>query len=446
MAITPRGGSHFYFGYTPELHTCSGALPETDIRNDGGFAIAPPSNNGRGVYAWQEGRSILTDAKPAPMPAYIYNVFINAFNKSIRDDVGNANKRQQTPTNANNLYTKGNRDDSLFHAAYSLLKGGADENFVINTICLLGKSCSPPFPEKEIFAKIESAIQRAKNQERNLTQDIKEWILTTNGNFLTTDAYVSQHLTTRDEKKKAQVILSRFAKEGFIERTGPKAGCYRLVDKECEDIDFINANIETVDLWLPFGINKLLEVTYGDIILVAGEPNSGKTGLLLNIIKANMHKFKTYLFSSELAGPRLKKRLLKFDDIAIGDWKFKAKNRSKDFADVIRSGEGKLNVIDFLEIHDEFYKVGGLLSDIFHKLDGAIAIVALQKNRGTDTGLGGLRNLEKPSIALSLSPNTIKIVKGKNWADELKNPNGLMRKFKLAAGCKFFPEGGWYEE
>lgn len=80
IANTPRGGSHFYFSYSPALHTCSGVLPDTDIRNDGGYIIAPPSQNGQGKYTWQAEKSIFQNSLP-PLPTVLTNLLNKAFNR-----------------------------------------------------------------------------------------------------------------------------------------------------------------------------------------------------------------------------------------------------------------------------------------------------------------------------------------------------------------------------
>ena len=108
-----------------------------------------------------------------------------------------------------------------------------------------------------------------------------------------------------------------------------------------------------------------------------------------------------------------------------------------------------LNIIDFLEVHKDFFMVGGYLKAIHDRLKSGVAIVALQKNKGLDTGLGGARGLEKPRLYLSMEPkdhgHQLKIVKAKNWAGT-ENPNGLCQDFKLAAGCKFIPTSQWYRD
>jgi hypothetical protein len=44
-----------------------------------------------------------------------------------------------------------------------------------------------------------------------------------------------------------------------------------------------------------------------------------------------------------------------------------------------------------------------------------------------------------------MSPGKIEIVKAKGWVDDLMNPNGLCRDFKLVQGCRFLPQGNWYK-
>jgi hypothetical protein len=155
-----------------------------------------------------------------------------------------------------------------------------------------------------------------------------------------------------------------------------------------------------------------------------------------------MNKFKVHYFNSEMGSGELNKRLSKFDNIDLQDWKFKAYERAGQFQDVIKSGEGNINVIDFLEIYEDFYAISKPLAEIHKKLMGAVAIVALQKNPGCDTGLGGYRTLEKPRLALSVDSGVLKIVKAKNWRTG-ENPNGKQIGFKLVKGCNLLQQGDW---
>jgi hypothetical protein len=177
---------------------------------------------------------------------------------------------------------------------------------------------------------------------------------------------------------------------------------------------------------------------------VAGEIEAGKTAFLLNFAKLNMNAFQTYYFSSEMGDSELRKRLRKFDDITLSEWTFHPKMRSGDFHSVIYPD--CLNIVDYLELHDDFFKVGGDLKKIHDKLAKGVAVVALQKPKNRDTGLGGDRSMEVARLYLALSKeypgHRIKIVKGKNWTTN-QNPNGLSLKYKVRDGCQLIQQGDW---
>jgi len=126
-------------------------------------------------------------------------------------------------------------------------------------------------------------------------------------------------------------------------------------DNALKEMDFVNADDEPLNVWLPFGLNEKVELYQNSVVIVAGAPNAGKTAVLLNIVKENMGKLNVNYFNSEMSAGELKVRLNKFDYLALDQWDFKAYERSGDFADVIKPGPENLNIIDFLEVHDEFY-------------------------------------------------------------------------------------------
>lgn len=240
--------------------------------------------------------------------------------------------------------------------------------------------------------------------------------------------------------------LEKLVGIGFLERVGNKRGWYRPRKTELEKLDFVNVEQEPVDIWLPFGLSEKVEIHGGNVIIIAGSPNSGKTACMLNIIYENQDKgWDIHYFSSEMGAEELRKRLDKFPYRSIDDWNFKAYSRAGDFADVIKKGKNSLNIVDFLEVHDEFYVIGKKIKEIHDKLKGGIAVIGLQKNPGSDTGLGGFRMLEVTRLAIALDSGRVKIVKAKNFRTT-ENPNGLMLNFKLVQGCQFMPQERWYRE
>jgi len=466
ISKTPKGW-HYFFSHKEGLSNGVRVITDCDLRTEGGYIIVPPSKNGAGKsYAWMQGLSI-ADIKPAAMPEMLFDILqsggagladsspqykngINPYKENVVTRGVNIVDKSTTVNigqQSQHLFSEGSRDESLFHLANCLVRGGMNEDNLFKYLSFFASHCDPPFPKKEIPIKIQSALKRSETRSKNLTQEIREWISSTLGNFSSTDvnniALPSTKSTLPAERRKVSAILSRFVKSGFIERVGNQNGVFRRVEVDAEEMNFLDAETETVNIWLPFGLSEKVEIMPGNIIVIAGSPDSGKTGLLLNIIRENMRRHEVHYFNSEMGSSELKKRLSNFDDLTLDMWNFKAWERSDNFGDVIKPGPGKINIIDFLEMHENFYEVGGKLAEIHKKLKGAIAFVALQKNPGQKMGLGGFRSAEKPRLYLSMDSGALTIAKAKNWTTS-ENPNGLQYRFKIVGGCKFIKVQGWH--
>ena len=305
----------------------------------------------------------------------------------------------------------------------------------------------PNWTERQIINVLDD--HRVKNlglpslAEANLTQAMRDWIQGVTGIFSNKQLMEEMDIP-RTKKAQVSIYLNRFVDEGLIVKVGGKYGNWRRVEEELTRIRLKEKVDRTVDVKLPFGLNDMVEIRPGNIIVLAGFPNAGKTSLILNIAAGNMYDFKCHLFSSEMGQDELTMRLGKFEDVPWEDWDkyLHAYSRTENFSDVIRPSQGNINFIDFIEISDEFYKIGGYLTEIHNKLNGAIAIVALQKNPGTDIARGGYGSLEKPRLYISIDPGRMKIVKAKNWKGKT-NPNRLEMTFKLHNGTEFQQTSAW---
>ncbi len=441
VSKTPRGGKHYYFKMPDEpIGNNAGAIPGADFRGERGYIIAPPSMNGDGQgYIWLDGCSI-DEVELSSLPS-AYIVFINdfAFKGYKGDAVNNYAKLRKATDNYEIYYQQGQRDETLFHVANSLIRGGMEEGLARKTLSMLALQCDPPFDLKDANIKIDSALKRIERKQRALAEEIREWVKTTQGYFLTTEVHAELRITTPEEKKACYSTLLRMCESGEIEKHGDKRGCFRVVDETCESIDFLSASGEALDVHFPFEVESLVKILPKNIVVIAGEPNAGKTAFLLNVAEANMDRHEVLYFTSEMGALELQDRLSKFGR-PLNSWKVKFKERSSNFADVIRPDA--INIIDYLEVHDEFYKVGLYIKEISDKLVNGIAIIAIQKNKGNEYGLGGGRGLEKARLYLSMEPRKIKIVKAKNWANSAKNPNGMECEFQLSSGWKF-SHGVW---
>jgi hypothetical protein len=282
---------------------------------------------------------------------------------------------------------------------------------------------------------------KAANKSTSIQDKVKAWIDVTSGNFFVTDCNKDLGAVTASNKSAIRMAVKRLADANYIVPCGNKNGCYRILERDAPLIDFLNVNLsEPYPIKWPFGIDAYVDLYPGNVVVVAGAANAGKTALLLNVVRMNMHKLKVEYFSSEMGPEELHLRLRKFEGITLKEWNFAARKRSIKFADVIVPDA--LNIIDYLEVTKDFYEIGGDIKDIFDRLNKGIAIIALQKKTGTDFGRGGEFTLEKPRLYLSMENGAIKIVKGKNWSNPEINPNNMTWKFKLVNGCKFLVTGG----
>ena len=271
------------------------------------------------------------------------------------------------------------------------------ENAARRRLAIMGselarKACDLGNELASSVANHESALAelhgRLGKRKWSLTEQIREWVLTTEGNFSTTDVHKELDLTTRDHKKFCTTILGRLVQEGLIERWGDRRGTYRRIESDCKPLNWLDACDDELPLRLPLGIEEMASIMPGNIIVVAGVSNAGKTAFLMNLAKLNMNRFPVHYFSSEMGCEEFKKRVRRHTDLRPEDWEVKFYERSADFQDVIRPDD--INIIDFLQIYDEFYKVGQFIHRIHEKLGRGIAVIALQKNKDAPLGLGGL--------------------------------------------------------
>jgi|WetSurSiteA1Bulk_404760.scaffolds.fasta_scaffold00513_18 hypothetical protein len=429
---TPNGGMHYYFSVPDsQIANATRFIPGVDFRGNGGYVVAPPSVGSNGnCYDWVLGSSIY-ELDLTQMPQELLDMLNTTRLKPI-------NVQQNT----DDMFSDGRRDTDLFTTANALFKSGMNYSQVEQVITRLAATCNPPFSQQEAVTKVQSAMKRAIVRERNLLQEVNDYIAGTVGVFSMTELHTFLNITNKTEKFKVARIMRELSDKKFIERASTsRNGTYRRVIKEEDQIDFVHAPTDLVDLKWPFHLEKYVQLMPKNIAVIAGTPNSGKTAFCLNMIHMNQTKFDMYYFSSEMGSTEFKARLSKFN-MPLDRWKFTAIERSEEFQDVVRPDA--INIIDFLEIHDEFFKMGGYLKHIFDKLTTGVAIIALQRNPKNDTGLGGYRSLEKPRLYLNMSSDTLEIVKAKNWQQEGINPNGLRINFTIEKGWKFKSSDGWY--
>ena len=444
ICISPEGGYHKLFRYPGNgtvLQSSADILKGFDIRALKGVITMPPSINESGLaYRWMGGRA-LSEHPPSILNKDILQNIIQLINKNSkrRNDAihHQYNKSYQTITNHNILLDQGKRDETMFHIANCLVKGGMIKDDIFKTLEIVAERCNPPFPENEITAKIESAFNRARDKERNIAEEIRDFISISFGSFSVSK--VAESISFHN-KANIRTILHRLSRgdTAIIEPDKSRGdGWFRRINRDEIEIDYKNAKGDWINVKYPLGVERYFKTAPKNIIVIAGEVDSGKTTFLLNFASMNnWHSMGITYFSSEMGEFELQDRMKKFTKPAgLQSWKMKAIERSSEFADLIRP-DG-INIVDFLELHEDFYKVGLYIKQIFDRLKTGICLIALQKNPGKDQGLGGMRSIEKARLAINLERGGRAVIdKAKNWATS-NNPKGLETFYKIIGGWEY---------
>ena len=454
LVKTPRG-THIYLRHNEELKTTTNIMEKVDIRSEGGYVVAPPSVVDGVTYEFKDPDIAIATMHHVPDLLKIRER-TNGVNPSVTTE--------STPnwvSQALRGVGEGLRDSTAIKLAGYFHGLGMPEDIMEGSMMNFANNCTPPYPVEDLRKTIKSAVrypnvatQRADiasqveedtEQTRNLSAAIREWI-DRSDSWWTTDELDNELgiRTPREKHLRSQVLL--LLKTGTNKKIRQHQTVnkrYRKVDSEVIGLDYKKQqDVKVLDLRWPLGIEDLVNIYPSNLAVVAGSPNSGKTALLLNVIRLNQDRMPIYYFCSEMGVQELQGRLELFD-APLADWKFEAIERSSNFADVIVPD--CINIIDFMELTEDVYKVNTYLTELTHVIGNGVVIVAVQKKIGALMGRGQEFSLEKPRLYLSLDDGKIKIAKGKHWAQKNYNPSGLERFFSIVGGAYFIPSTGWQD-
>ncbi len=266
-------------------------------------------------------------------------------------------------------------------------------------------------------------------------------------------------------RKQVSNSLGRLTKQGLLERVLGKKGTYcrpgalqepkqapSPPSEEDADIDKLRI-LRTIPrplaMRLPLDLDHYVLIYPGDLIVVAGATNAGKTAWLLNLVHLNWDVLPIKYLTSELSEVRLSIRLHDYCEVhgtLLEDWERHVDFRRRDsnFAPALNPTE--LNVVDYLEIYD-FREAGLPIRDIFKRQQGqpGVTFVGLQMKHGNSLGRGGALTMEKPFLYLTMDYfkeaglHRLVIEKAKDPARDDVNPNGMDFWFRIEKGCDFIP-------
>jgi hypothetical protein len=456
MVISGSGGEHRYFEYWEGIGNPQLKGLHVDIKNNGGVITAPPSVNGN-EYKWHEKASIKNMSMrsfPENYKESIYNI------KSLSSlYIGGEDKKKMPSISSESSmsscsldFNKGGRDNTIFHIANCLIKGSMQPENVQELMVLINKNlCNPPLSDTEVLLKIKSAYNRSLSRSTSFAQDVKELICLQTG--VITSSFVSNclQLSSREEKKNLSTVLRRMELDGIIEKTGRLAGEYRVIQEQVYE-DWMNADYSPIKIDLPFHMQDYVDIFPGDMIVVAGVKNAGKTALALNFIELNLDKYDCYYHSSELVKQTFKLRVSKSKGRTLQEWS-KVKMTSGLMMTNAKDKVVKdaLNVFDYIEGDEgEFFKIPAAMARIHRALGNGIAVVCLQKPKERDFARGGEGTKDKAALYLTIDKeypfHVCRITECKAFKEGGENPTGFIQRYKVAGGINLYPEGGLFPE
>lgn len=155
MAITGRGGMHYFFHSTEEIKCRINLLPGVDIRGDGGYIMAPPSLHPNGNrYRWRDNLSI----DEVPIIEMDDNIKYLLFHDS------NALTTKPSYISPDKI-PDGERNATIFKFACMMQSRGASDDAVYAaTMAENMAKCCPPLNEREIQIIVNSALKYEKGK------------------------------------------------------------------------------------------------------------------------------------------------------------------------------------------------------------------------------------------------------------------------------------------
>lgn len=154
-----------------------------------------------------------------------------------------------------------------------------------------------------------------------------------------------------------------------------------------------------------------VELNEGDLVLITGETNYGKTGVAVTFMGENLDLLEaTDLMGSEYnspngqISPKFRRRLKRMNwakwENEKGETQFNLWPIEHDYEDYIVPNH--LTVIDWLTIPGEFYLIDTVMKIIKNSIGRGLAIIVTQKNKGAEFSEGGQRAERYADLVLKI--------------------------------------------
>ncbi len=451
---TPGGGKHFYFQYQEGLANYSKGI--IHIRNEGAYIILPGSVRADGrCYVLDNGCRI-EDRPALPNNVYKYLLSFSLYTGVTKTENEDCHNISQVSQDVTNYFDNNRRDEDLIHAAICLQKGGSEPDFADRVLNILVNSWGENDP-KWVATKIKSAWDRAARRERNISQEVRDWVemmrmTSQTCHINVTDwSHESQSITKKDMHA-ARMAFKRLCSEPepMIERFGDKAGQYRIINREDNEQKWWLDEGKPLPLIMPLGIEKYAKVFPGNIILLEGQKSQGKSTFSLEFsrLNCNLYPGKKVIYQNvEMSDSELTDRFIHYQErniIEKDEWKkfIKIIKQTSNWHDKIEP-DG-INIIDYLVEYEKPYILPKFIFDIHRKLKTGIALCVVQRDPFKPYPSGGRAVRDIPRLIISLIKHCLRLEDVKSfWPNEFGNPSGLGINYNQIAYCEWRANGTW---
>lgn len=430
-----------------------------DIRGVGGQIVCPGSTHpGTG-----KPYTVRHNIPIAPAPQWLLDLCVQDEPKQKAHPVGNGTlEGLQIPYAVKRLIqegeVKGRRSEAIMSVLNALTKANATDQAIIDIFekSPIGEKYREKgrTREKWLLKQVDKCRQgNPTGSGVDVSARVRQYLLDEfhGGVFKLSELRRELNLSEK-QYTVARNCIRRMVERGEVEKHGHTLGCYRVVDKKKDCIDWDSIEAKASDIVLPAGLHEVGTIRDGDMIAIAGYKNHAKSAFAIETVRLNLDRFKVHFFITEYRA-RMKQRLLDFGIDLQHPNLFSYQIEKSDYIpDKIESGEGVLNVIDHLPNLDNFYLVGKTQDEIHRGLDGALCVITHQKKNPDDLdAIGGSFWTITPTLAVTLFwedamsyPGRMLIRKGKEPGNGRNSITNLASRYSLSRGCQFeYDASGW---
>jgi hypothetical protein len=368
-----------------------------------------------------------------PLPEYeLINTIKSAYRYPVRENANNANNANNHAQNANNANNANIGNNA----------NNANE-------C---EQCEQPekWQEFTIEQAREFDDQRLKTGNyAKIAFLVKEFIEEHPGEKFDLDMICrTLEVSGAENRRYVSRELSRKIDQGKLEKMGGGAhSIFKIISINKIILNWLTVDTNNIlDIKFPkshvdnshFSFADAIDISSGDLIVIAGVSNMGKTGFVQNLMFENMDNYCCQLIVNEHNPSKFRRRIERMTWAnpvnENGESKFILAECHEDWKYYIEPD--MINIIDWISIADgDFYKISPIMEGIQSKLRKGIAVCVIQKNELKDLGTGGQFSEHLASVYLNIDNKRVTVRKAKEYHGF--NPNGRMWGFEIGDGVDF---------